>query len=311
MLEVLKISNNKIVEATLTEENIWIKLTAPTEKEIKEIKDKFNIDQDFLKAALDQEEVSRLEIIEDSILVLINASTEEEMTDSMSYTTIPVAIIVKDNIIITVTLQELKVLERMKGLSKYNATINKKTKFVFQIIYNITLQYLIHLRKIDKITDTIERGLYKNTKTEYLIQLLTLEKNLVYFITALKSNEQVLNKILRLKALPIYAEDEELFEDVIIELKQAQEMATINTKVISSIRDAFTSFMSYSLNNIMKILASFTIILTVPTMIFSFFGMNTAMGNVVTSQVATLVILIISILISIILYKIMKKRNMF
>lgn len=311
MLEVLKIVENKIVPGALTDENIWVKLTAPVAEEITEVQEKFAIDLDFLKAALDQEEVSRLETLEDSVLVLINASTEEGTATGVSYTTIPIGIIIKDNVIITVTLEELKTLERLKKYSKENASINKKTKFVFQILYNVALQYLMHLRRIDIMTNTIEKELYANTKTEYLMQLLTLEKNLVYFLTALKSNEQVLNKILRFKALPIYAEDEDLFEDVIIELKQAQEMATINSKVIRSIRDAFSSLMSYSLNNTMKILASVTIILTVPTMIYSFFGMNTGMGNIIHSLTATLIIFGGSLILSIILYKIMKNKNMF
>ncbi len=312
MIEIFKSVNGKITPTDYDEKNIWISLTNPTVEEINEIRDRYSIEEDFLKAALDTEEVSRLEQEEDQTLILINASQRTNTDDfELSYTTIPTGIILANNILITVTIEKINSLEMFKKNPKMRIDIGKRTRFTMQIIYEMTAQYLLDLRKIDKYTDDIETKLYKNMKNDYLFNLLALEKNLTYFITALRTNEQVINRVIRYKVLEIYEDDEDLIDDVMIELKQAQEMATINSKVIRSIRDAFSAIISNNLNSVMKILASFTIILTIPTMIYSFFGMNTNLGLFSSGEHGTTIILGFSLFISVILYFIMKKKNMF
>ncbi len=312
MIEIFKSVNGKITPTDYGEKNIWISLTNPTVEEINEIRDRYSIEEDFLKAALDTEEVSRLEQEEDQTLILINASQRTNTDDfELSYTTIPTGIILANNILITVTIEKINSLEMFKKNPKMRIDIGKRTRFTMQIIYEMTAQYLLDLRKIDKYTDDIETKLYKNMKNDYLFNLLALEKNLTYFITALRTNEQVINRVIRYKVLEIYEDDEDLIDDVMIELKQAQEMATINSKVIRSIRDAFSAIISNNLNSVMKILASFTIILTIPTMIYSFFGMNTNLGLFSSGEHGTTIILGFSLFISVILYFIMKKKNMF
>ncbi len=312
MIEIFKSINGKITPTDYEDKNIWISLTNPTGEEINEIRDKYSIEEDFLKAALDTEEVSRLEQEEDQTLILINASQRTNTDDfELSYTTIPTAIIIANDILITVTIEKINSLEVFKKNPKMRINVGKKTRFTMQIIYEMTAQYLLDLRKIDKYTDDIETKLYKDMKNDYLLNLLALEKNLTYFITALRTNEQVINRVIRYKVLEIFEDDEDLIDDVIIELKQAQEMATINSKVIRSIRDAFSAIISNNLNSVMKILASFTIILTIPTMIYSFFGMNTNLGLFSSGDHGTTIILGFSLFISVILYFIMKKKNMF
>ncbi len=311
MLDILKLNGNNIEKGLLGEKDVWISMTNPTDEEINSVISAYNVEEDSIRASLDPEEVSRLEVEDDEVLVLVNAPTKEGLDEQLKYFTIPIGIIVKDEVIITVTLKEISFIERMKTSGKFKANINKHTKFVFELNYNVAIEYLRYLRNIDKLTNSIENELIKNTKKEYFIQLLNLERNLVYFLTALKSNEQVLNRIIRFKALNIFEEDEDLFEDVQIEIKQAQEMATINSKVIRSIRDAFSSIVSNNLNKVMKTLASFTIILTIPTMIFSFFGMNTYLGKYSNTWVYTFLILAVSLIVSTVLYKIMKSKNMF
>ncbi len=312
MIEIFKSVNGKITPSDYTDKNIWISLTNPTIDEINQIRDRYLIEEDFLKAALDTEEVSRLEQEEDQTLILINASQRTTTDDfELSYNTIPTGIILANDILITVTIEKINSLEIFKKNPKMRVNVGKRTRFTMQIIYEMTAQYLLDLRKIDKYTDEIETKLYKNMKNDYLFNLLALEKNLTYFITALRTNEQVINRVIRYKVLEIFEDDKDLIDDVIIELKQAQEMATINSKVIRSIRDAFSAIISNNLNSVMKILASFTIILTVPTMIYSFFGMNTNLGLFSSGNHGTTIILSFSLLISVILYFIMKNKNMF
>lgn len=315
MLEVFKSINGRITpvkEFKKKDINQWISLTNPTIEEIELIRDMYLIEEDFLNAALDKEEVSRLEQEENQTLILLNASQKKSNESfQLSYTTIPVAIILANNNIITVSLEKLNSIEYFKKTPKLEVDLNKKTRFVMSLIYEMTSQYLIDLRKIDKFTDSIEMKLYEDMKNDYLINLLALEKNLTYFLTALRTNEQVIKRVIRYKALEIYEDDSDLIDDVMVELSQAQEMATINSKVIRSIRDAFAAIISNNLNSVMKILASFTIILTVPTMIYSFFGMNTDLGIFEISHAASYIIFLGSILLSIILYLLMKKKNMF
>ena len=143
-----------------------------------------------------------------------------------------------------------------------------------QILYKNASYYLQYLRSIDRASELITHKLHQSTKNKELIQLLDLDKSLVYFSTSLKANEMVLEKMMRMETIKRYPEDQELLEDVIIENKQAMEMANIYSSILNSTMDAFASVISNNLNSAMKTLTSITIILSIPTMIFSFFGMN-------------------------------------
>ena len=150
----------------------------------------------------------------------------------------------------------------------------KKTRFILQLLYKNASYYLQYLRSIDKAGNRIEQELSKSMRNKELIQLLELEKSLVYFTTSLRANEMVLEKMMRMENIKQYPEDKDLLEDVIIENKQAMEMASIYSSILSETRDAFASVISNNLNIVMKTLTSLTIILSIPTMIFSLFGMN-------------------------------------
>lgn len=312
MVEIFKTVNNQTISSQIGEENIVIYLTNPTEEELTLVQKHHQVELDFLKAALDQEEVSRVEIEDNQSLILINAPIEEvEDKQDISYNTMPVGIINTAKAVIVVTLENLTALKIFKDKYKFKANTNKKTRFVLQLIYEISIQYLRELRKIDRFIDSIEDKLVEDIQNDYIIQLMTLEKNLVYFSTALKTNAQVLRRVIRTRTLEIYEEDEDLIDDTLIEIGQAQEMATINSEIVRSLRDATASIISNNLNKVMKILASFTIILTVPTMIFSFFGMNTYLGFLETTNIGTLLIFSCSLLIALIIFIIMRKKNMF
>jgi magnesium transporter len=275
MLQIFKSTDSGLVTLDQVEDGAWINLINPKEQEIVSISKNLNIPVEHLKAALDEEERSRLEVDEGCTVVLIDIPVPNtSLQDGGIYFTIPLGIIINDKNIVTVSLQENYVINsfierRIKSFYTF-----KKTRFLLQILYRNSKLYLQYLRRIDKASDKIESKLHKSLKNEELIQLLELEKSLVYFSTSLKSNEIVLEKILRSNPVKMYPEDTELLEDVIIENKQAIEMANIYSNILTGTMDAYASVISNNLNIVMKFLTSATIVLSVPTMVASFFGMN-------------------------------------
>lgn len=274
MLAVYNTIDNIIINTDKPEEKgTWINMINPTEEEIALVTKATGMEFDyFIKDALDDEERPRIETENNQILVIINVPIIQNAT--VIYETIPLGIILTQNHFVTVCLQEVDFLKdfangKVRGLETY-----KKTRFLFQILYKSASLYLTLLREIEKKTNEIELALHKSMKNKELIRLLNLQKSLVYFTTSLKSNEKVMEKMLRTKVLKVYEEDQDLLEDVIIENKQAVEMAETYSNISSSMMDAFASIISNNLNMVMKFLASVTIILALPTMLASFFGMN-------------------------------------
>lgn len=289
MINIYKTINGKIQDIdTFGEKNIWIKLTRPTEEEILEVSRETGIETGFLRAALDEEERPRIEAEDGQVLILINIPFITDKGSPVIYDTIPLGIIVTENCIVTVCLQDTSLLEELINRRHGVSYTQKKTRFVLQILFNNARLYLTYLREIDKLTTEIERELHKSMRNEELIRLLNLEKSLVYFTTSLRSNEIMLEKLLRtylrkvhdeesqitVQILKTYEEDEDLLEDVITENKQALEMGEIYTNILTGMMDAFASVISNNLNIVMKFLTSVTIIMAIPTIVSSFFGMN-------------------------------------
>ena len=232
------------------------------------------VDLDDLRAPLDEEERSRLVIEDNYTLILVDIPMIEDKEEKDRYVTIPLGIVLTDEVIITVCLEETGVLTPfMQGRIRSFYTF-KKTRLILQILYRNATLFLQYLRNIDRKSGDIEEKLHISQKNQELIELLELEKSLVYFTTSLRSNEVVLEKMVRAERIKKYPDDEELLEDVIIENKQAIEMANIYSGILSGMMDAFASVISNNLNIVMKLLATITIVLSIPTMIASFFGMN-------------------------------------
>lgn len=258
-------------------EGCWVNLTDPNEEELRNVSSTLNVEMDFLRAALDEEETSRIDTEEGQTLIIIDTPAVEKSDSAVVYSTSPLGIIVTETNIITVTLRESSVLRDFEdGLVKGGVSTAKKTGFILHILLRVANRYLQYLKQIDKIYNHMERQLYKSQRNKELIQLLDLEKSLVYFNTSLKANEVTLEKILRGRIVALYEEDQDLLEDVLIEVRQAIEMANIYSSIISGMMDAFASVISNNLNVIMKVLTSITILLTIPNIIFSFYGMNVA-----------------------------------
>ncbi|WP_366922441.1 magnesium transporter CorA family protein [Metallumcola ferriviriculae] len=275
MLKAWRTVENKLHETEdLNHKGAWVSLVKPTETEIQRVNRETGVMLDFLKAPLDDEERPRIEVEEGTILIIINIPTIESERGRTRYDTIPFGMIVTANNLITVCLEDNILLEDfVNGRIKTWYTF-KKTRFIFQILYRTAALYLKYLKEIDKKTNDIERELHRSMRNEQLIKLLDLEKSLVYFNTSLKANEIVMEKLLKSPFLKMYPEDQDLLEDVITENKQAIDMAEIYSSILSGMMDAFASIISNNLNMVMKFLASVTIILALPTMVASFFGMN-------------------------------------
>lgn len=273
MRQILKTVDNHIVALDTFEAGSWINLVAPTEDELSEVSTRFAIEREHLRAALDEEERAHIETEDHYTVIIVDVPIKDNAAEH-EYATIPLEIIIGQDFIMTICLKEVEVLKAfLTGTVKTFCTF-KKTRFILQILYRNATYFLQYLRAIDKLSSQVEHELHKSMKNKELIQLLNLEKSLVYFTTSLRSNEVVLEKLMRMDTIKQYPEDKELLEDVIIENKQAIEMANIYGSILSGTMDAFASIISNNLNIVMKTLTSITIVLSIPTMIFSLYGMN-------------------------------------
>lgn len=256
------------------ESGCWVVLVSPEEKELSRVSSHYGIGMDVLRAALDADERSRIDADDGYTMVLVNIPTVEEQSDRELYSTIPVSIVICKDAIITVCSEDSPILRALQTGKVRNFHTQMKSRFILQFLYQVDMLYLQYLRNIDRKSDEVETQLHKSTQNRELIELLKLEKSLVYFTTALRSNEAVLEKLLRTELIKQYPEDAELLEDVIVENKQAIEMANIYSGILSGMMDAFASVISNNLNIVMKVLAIVTIVMAIPTMIFSAYGMN-------------------------------------
>ncbi|MCR1952853.1 MULTISPECIES: magnesium transporter CorA family protein [unclassified Clostridium] len=256
------------------EPGCWINIIAPSDEELILISKKTGVPLSFLKAPLDDEETSRIDIEDNCLLVVVDIPFTEMEDNSLTYDTYPLAIIHTEKQLITVCLKNSRILTDFINGKVKSFYSFKKSRFILQILNRISNSYLIYLRQIDKKSLMIEKRLHKSMKNRELIQLHSLEKSLVYFSTSLKANEITLEKMLKLDIMQKYEEDQDVLEDVIIENKQAIEMTEIYSNILASTMDFFASVISNNLNIVMKVLASVTILMAIPTVIGGIFGMN-------------------------------------
>ena len=274
MIRYYKTIEDKLEKINAYEDGCWVNLIEPNNEEIGIIANLLNIDVDSINAALDEEERSRIDVEDNHILILIDTPIDESDASSAHYSTIPLGIILTDECILTVCTAQSKLLnDFIVGHVKEFFTF-KKTRFILQILYKNASYYLFYLRRINKMTIQIEREIHNSMRNKELLQLLELEKSLIYFSTSLKAIELVLQKLLRTSAIKKYPDDEDLLEDVIIENKQALEMATIYGDILSRIMDAFSAIINNNQNNVMQFLTVVTFIFSIPTIVSGFFGMN-------------------------------------
>lgn len=280
MLKICKSTCDTLSDLSIStlEKGAWLNLINPTAEEISKVSSVTGVPLDFFKAALDEEERSRVEIEENCLLVITNIPVTR---GSDNYDALPLGIVLTPDYFITVCLEPNEVLSDFSVESCRLFSTVKRTRLLFQILYKSALLYLRYLRHINRRTDEIEHQLRLSMKNKEMFQLMDLQKGLTYYTATLRSNGIVLEKLLRLGSnaqlqhlIKIYEEDQDLLEDVIIENKQAIEMVEMYSGILSGMMDAFASIISNNLNRVMKFLATMTILLAIPTMVSSFFGMN-------------------------------------
>lgn len=281
MLEVFKHNNGHLeddLSIATAEKGSWINVVNPDSDDLQIVSMVTEIPTDVLKMALDTEERSRVEIEDDYVFVVINIPI---ILETDSYDTLPLGVFITPDFIVTVCLQETDVMKAFTQ-NKYPLFYTfKKTRFLFQILFRTATLFLRYLQQINHRTDDIESILRHSMRNREFFMLLELQKSLTFFASALRGNGSVMEKLLRLRRnqslhhlLKLYEEDEDLLEDVIIENKQAIEMVEMYSNILMNMSDTFASIISNNLNIVMKFLASITIILSVPTTIFSLWGVN-------------------------------------
>ena len=274
MINIYKTDNGIISEIDTYESGSWIQLTTPTLEECDEISKRYNMDRDDVRAALDDEESSRISLEDDYTLILVDIPSAETRNNRNSYTTIPLGILITEEVIITVCSEETAVLRTFVDNTVREISTKKQMRFTYQILYNVCMVYQSLLRSIDRKRTAIEERINENTEDVDLIDLHELESNLVYFATSLRANGVVLDRLTRYGRLRQYSEDQELLEDVIIENKQAIEMTQIYRDIINGTRELMSTVINNRLNNVMKYLAAITIVMSIPTIISGLWGMN-------------------------------------
>lgn len=306
----METGKRELVECEKISPGVWINLENPSDLEVEEICAATNVPEDMIKAALDEEERAHIDIDDEFTLIVIDIPIINEEKDTYVYSTLPLAMIYSDKYFITVCLRETSVLGGFIGNAVRNFDVNKRTRFIYQILYVNATKYLHYLALIDRTASRIQQALHRSLKNTELIKLLDLDKALVYFSTSLNANQVVIDRIKQLSVIKHYEEDNDLLDDIIIENKQAIEMASIHREVLSGTMDAFASVISNNQNIVMKLLTAITILLTIPTLISSLWGMNVAVpfaGN----QYAFWIILgiIVAILVPVVI--IMIRKHMF
>ena len=254
--------------------NKWLHLENPTDREIELIERLTGVDGDMIKAALDEEERARIEADEGDTLVLFDIPTIEEEENYYSYSTMPLGVIITDMCMITVCLKENSIISNFVNNRVKKLETARRTNFLYQLLYHTHVKFLQYLRQIDRSSQRIQTELHRSTKNKELIQLLDLENSLVYFSTSLRANALIIEKLGRLIP-PRNEDDEALLEDVGIENRQALDMCNIYRDILSGTMDAYASIISNNQNLIMKLLTVATVIISIPTLVASFWGMNT------------------------------------
>jgi magnesium transporter len=293
------------------EKNCWINVTNPTGEEITKLSNHIGIEETEIQGFLDEEEQARTEAEDNYSLIVLDIPTIELHQTYNLNATIPLIIIHENkDYIVTMCSKDTNIFDDFTQGKVKNFYTEKKSRFIMQIILKVASGYIKDLKKINEETIQSEHALKKSTNNNELLKLMHLQKSLVYFSTSLRSNDVVLEKLQKTNLIPLYEEDIDVLEDAIIENKQAIEMASIYSSILTSTIEIFGTIISNNLNTIMKFLAGFTIVISIPTIVASFMGMNVPLGNFETNPLSFIILVFIAIIISLIAALILKKKDM-
>ena len=312
MIQYFKNIDNQTVEITKPENDIWVNLVPPfKEEEFLELAEELEIPIEFLRDSLDIDERPRYEVEDNVKFVVIKTPAENNsFNDSDAfYITIPICIILTHNHIVTVNSFDNGAIKKFLNTFQKRQP-DKRSKMVLFVFQKIVQNFLEFLKEINNKRNMLEQKLYDSNRNEELLNLLRIQKSLVYFVTALRSNELLMIKLQRTNFLSLTEDEKEFLADLIVDTSQALEMANVYTNILSSTMDAFASIISNNLNNVMKRLTSITIILTLPILVTSIYGMNVEIPYQ-HSQYAFYIPVILSIVISVIIGWYFLKKKLF
>ena len=276
MIQYFKIIEHQTIAIDKPEIGSWVNVLPPLkQEEFTELSETLDIPIDFLKDSLDIDERSRYEIDDNVKLIVIKTPTENNSFNESDafYITIPICIILTHNQIVTVNSFENEAIKKFLN-SFQNRHPDKKNMMVLKIFEKITANFQQHLQEINHRRNLLEQKLYDANRNEELLQLMRIQKSLVYFITALRSNELLMMKLSRTNVLQLTDDEKDFLDDLVVETSQALETANTYTNILGSSLDAFASIISNNQNEVLKRLTTLTIFLSVPVLIASIYGMN-------------------------------------
>ena len=274
MIKIFKNTDNGFISIDGIEKNCWVNVSNPSPDELTKLSEDLTIPLDFLTDSLDVDERSRVEIENDTTLIILRVPKFDKNNLGVPFTTLPLGIVLTKDITITICLWDInEVLDLFKGKIKNLPTGNRR-RFILHLFHRTAFFYLRYLKEINKKSNEVETELHRSMKNEELIKLLDIEKSLVFFTTSLRSNELMMERLSKIRTLELDEDDKDLLDDIIVDNKQAIEMANIYSNILSGMMDAFASVISNNLTIVMKFLTSVTIILMLPTLVASIYGMN-------------------------------------
>ena len=280
MIQYFKNINHQTIAIDKPDSGAWVNVLPPLkQEEFSELSDGLEIPLDFFTDSLDIDERTRFEEEDNVRLIVIKTPTENNSFNESDayYITIPICIILTHNQIVTVNSFDNPAIK--KFLSTFqNRHTDKKNMMVLKVFEKVVQDFMAHLKEINTQRNILEQKFYASSRNEQLLQMMRIQKSLVYFVTALKSNELLFMKIVRTNFLGLNEPEREFLEDLIVDNAQALEMANIYTNILSSTLDAFASIIANNQNEVLKRLAVITIVLTFPVLISSLFGMNVPSG---------------------------------
>lgn len=309
MLSIYRKNATDIELITLDEAmpGAWINLVNPTKDEISKISEIVNVEKDAFYVALEDDEKPRIEVETGYKNIIVRAPISNTQTKISVF---PLSIIVTSKYIITVSLKENEILKDFfTGVIKHFFT-TKRTRFTLQILSRINYHAQKYLAEIEKKIENIEKTLLKSSRNEEIIELLGIQKSMVFLNTAVVANDKVLERIYKGNILKFFNDDEDLVNDIIIENKESIEMVNIYSNILSNTMDSYASIISNNLNRVMKFLASVTIIVAIPTIVASIYGMNVALPFQ-SSPNAFMYTMIISLICSIFVSFLFMKKGYF
>jgi magnesium transporter len=287
--------------------NCWIHVVNPSPEEVARLQ-ALGIPPEFVTYPLDTDERSRVERENGQMLVLLRIPVAHGSAADIPFTTIPLGIILNSEWILTICSREDEIIREFTEGHVRGFATGKRNRFILHLLLGSAVKYLKYLREINKVVDSLEDRLQLSMRNRELMDLLRYQKSLLYFATALKSNEVMMERLQRMQLFKAFPDDEDLLEDALTENQQAIEMTNIANNILSSMMDAFASIISNNMNVVIKFLTAVTIVLTVPTLISAFYGMNVPLPLQDWRYAAPL-IFVVSVFVALLVARVFVRRD--